>query len=1005
MSDKMQRIPFEKMLTWITRELKEKESIFGVHKDKFYYNETGKSITLFNEKLSSPIGPAAGPNSQLTQNIVCAYLTGSRFIELKTVQVIDGEDITVSKPCINAQDEGYNVEWSTELKVSEAFDEYVKAWFLLHVLMKELKFAKERDFIFNMSVGYDLKGIKSSKIDTYIKGMQDASSTKIWTECQETLLSHIDMFSEFTKEDLEKISPTICSSITISTLHGCPANEIESIASYFLKEKKLNTYIKMNPTLLGEKFVQETLTAMGYDYIVLNGHHFTNDLQYSDGVAMLKRLKAVANNLNLEIGVKLTNTLPAKIMNNELPGEEMYMSGRALFPLSISLASKLAKEFNGDLQISYSGGADFFNIDKILSTGISPITFATSILKPGGYERITQMAKKVEKQLNGKISGINVEILEDIVKETINDKHYRKELRLVNSRKLNSNLQFYDCAVAPCSVGCPINQQISQYTALVGQKKYDEAFKVVAIDNSLPAITSTICNHKCQTKCTRIDYDESVSIRDLKQIAVLNAQDKFIESIEPTEIRNGKKVVIIGAGPAGLSLALFLRRNGIDVTVRDKKEKALGIVEHVIPEFRISSEMIKKDFEMVKKHGVKFQFCIDENINVKELKKEYDYVVLAIGAWKPGKISLSDFDNKAINAISFLEKYKKQEGNISLGKKVCVIGGGDVAMDAARSAKRVSGVEDVSIIYRRTKKYMPADNEEIELAISEGILLKELLTPISINDGKLTCEKMILGDRDASLRRSSVGTGEITTLDADTVIIATGEKIDSNLLRQNEINLDSNEFPIVNEKLETNIENVYIIGDLKKGPSTIVNAIADAKIVTKDILAKEGLSSDFKQKDYCADEKILYRRKGILGDSKSCEEEADRCLGCKNICELCVDVCPNRANVMINVNSDFISNHQIVHLDGMCNECGNCGVFCPHKGNPYKDKITVFWSKEDFENSDNKGFFIENLEKGICLVRTEESDIISYTASQQSEVSKEMASLIQTCIDKYDYML
>ncbi|MBC2459270.1 putative selenate reductase subunit YgfK [Clostridium beijerinckii] len=1005
MSDKMQRIPFEKMLTWITRELKEKESIFGVHKDKFYYNETGKSITLFNEKLSSPLGPAAGPNSQLTQNIVCAYLTGSRFIELKTVQVIDGEDITVSKPCINAQDEGYNVEWSTELKVSEAFDEYVKAWFLLHVLMKELKFAKERDFMFNMSVGYDLKGIKSSKIDTYIKGMQNASSTKIWTECQEALLSHIEMFSEFTKEDLEKISPTICSSITISTLHGCPANEIESIASYFLEEKKLNTYIKMNPTLLGEKFVKETLTAMGYDYIVLNGHHFTNDLQYSDGVAMLKRLKAVANNLNLEIGVKLTNTLPAKIINNELPGEEMYMSGRALFPLSISLASKLAKEFNGDLQISYSGGADFFNIDKILSTGISPITFATSILKPGGYERITQMAKKVEKQLNGKISGINVEILEDIVKETINDKHYRKEQRLVNSRKLNSDLQFYDCAVAPCSVGCPINQQIPQYTALVGQKKYDEAFSIIAIDNALPAITSTICNHKCQTKCTRIDYDESVSIRDLKQIAVLNAQDKFIESIEPTDIRTGKKVVIIGAGPAGLSLALFLRRNGVDVTVRDKKESALGVVEHVIPEFRISSEMIKKDLEMVKKQGVKFQFCIDENINLKDLKKEYDYVVLAIGAWKPGKISLSDCDNKAINAISFLEKYKKQEGNITLGKKVCVIGGGDVAMDAARSAKRVSGVEEVSIIYRRTKKYMPADNEEIELAISEGILLKELLTPISIDDGKLTCEKMILGDRDASLRRSSVGTGEITTLDTDTVIIATGEKIDSNLLRQNEINLDSNEFPVVNEKLETNIANVYIIGDLKKGPSTIVNAIADAKIVTKDILAKEGLSSDFKQQGYCTDEKILYGRKGILGDSKSCEEEADRCLGCKNICELCVDVCPNRANVMINVNSDFVSNHQIIHLDGMCNECGNCGIFCHHKGNPYKDKITVFWSKEDFENSDNKGFFTENLEKGICLVRTEENAIISYTASQQSEVSKKMASLIQTCIDKYDYML
>ena len=153
------------------------------------------------------------------------------------------------------------------------------------------------------------------------------------------------------------------------------------------------------------------LMQMGYDYIVLNGHHFINDLQYADGVAMLKRLKAVAKKLNLEIGVKLTNTLPAKIINNELPGEEMYMSGRSLFPLSIALASKLAKEFNGDLQISYSGGADFFNVDKILATGIQPITFATTILKPGGYERITQMAKKVEGQLKGDFSGINIELV------------------------------------------------------------------------------------------------------------------------------------------------------------------------------------------------------------------------------------------------------------------------------------------------------------------------------------------------------------------------------------------------------------------------------------------------------------------------------------------------------------------------------------------------------------------------------------------------------------------
>lgn len=150
----------------------------------------------------------------------------------------------------------------------------------------------------------------------------------------------------------------------------------------------------MNPTLLGEKFVRDTFDKMGYDYVVLNPNHFINDLQYKDGVSMLKRLKSLAKKLELEIGVKLTNTLPVKIENNELPGEEMYMSGRSLFPLTISLASKLALEFDGDLQISYSGGADFFNVEKILKAGIQPITFATTILKPGGYERITQMAKR-----------------------------------------------------------------------------------------------------------------------------------------------------------------------------------------------------------------------------------------------------------------------------------------------------------------------------------------------------------------------------------------------------------------------------------------------------------------------------------------------------------------------------------------------------------------------------------------------------------------------------------
>ena len=1005
MSDKMYPIPFEKMVIWIMTELKERKSIFGIHQNKFYKNKSDTSITVFGEKLATPIGPAAGPNSQLTQNIVAAYLTGSRFIELKTVQKLDGEDLPVSKPCIFAQDEGYNVEWSTELRVPEAFDEYVKAWFLLHVLMKELKLSCERDFMFNMSVGYDLEGIKTPKIDAYIEGMRNASNTKVWKECTEILKTNMKLFANFNINDLEKISSVVCPSITLSTLHGCPPEEIEKIANYLLKEKNLHTFIKMNPTSLGEEFVRTTLDAMGYEYITLNGHHFIHDLQFGDGVEMLKRLKIVAKDLNLQIGVKLTNTLPAKITEEELPGEEMYMSGRSLYPLSIALASKLAKEFAGDLQISYSGGADFFNIDKILATGIQPITVATTILKSGGYERITQMADKVEPQLKGAFKGINVELLEALAEEVLKDRHYHKELRPVGSRKIPPTLGLYDCYIAPCNIGCPINQRIPEYVALVGDKKYDEAFSVIAMDNASPAITGTICDHQCQYKCTRLDYDESVLIRDMKKLASLNAQDIHISNIKPSPLVGAKKAVIIGAGPAGLAAAMFLRRNGIDVTVREKRDKAYGIVAYVIPEFRIPNDMINKDFEMVKAHGVKFEFGVKEAFNINELKKSYDYVILAMGAWKPGKVHLTEGSEKAINAISFLGNYKEQDGNVTLGKHVCVIGGGDIAMDTSRAAKRAHGVETVTIVYRRTKKLMPADREEIQAAMDDGIMFRELMSPTSIEGNELICEEMVLGEKDATGRRSPVASGKIVRLAADTIIVAVGEKVDSDLLNSLGVHLDVKGFPKVSLALETNFPNVYVAGDMKKGPATIVKAMADGKTVAKAILKKEGIEADFEKILVSMDEETIYSRKGVLKDPIHCEGEAERCLACSYVCEICVDVCPNRANTYINIESGFSLNHQIIHLDGMCNECGNCGTFCPYDGNPYKDKITVFWGEKEFEDSKNKGFLVVDKNKGTYRVRTEDGKVKNYSVGQKNVISEEMEIIIKTFVGNYSYML
>ena len=226
------------------------------------------------------------------------------------------------------------------------------------MISKEFGLGAADGFQFNISVGYDLAGIQSEKIDNFLNTMKHAQDSKIFKSCKAYLLEHVDLFEKVTREDIEAISGDICNSVTISTLHGCPPQEIERIAMYLITEKGFHTFIKCNPTLLGYEYARKTMDDMGYDYVAFGDFHFKDDLQYSDAVPMLKRLMAVCQERNLEFGVKITNTFPVDVKQGELPSEEMYMSGKSLYPLSISVASMLAKDFDGALRISYSGGAD-----------------------------------------------------------------------------------------------------------------------------------------------------------------------------------------------------------------------------------------------------------------------------------------------------------------------------------------------------------------------------------------------------------------------------------------------------------------------------------------------------------------------------------------------------------------------------------------------------------------------------------------------------------------------
>ena len=356
MSDRMNVQPFDVLLNWMLTELEANQSIFGIHRSLFYVPRPDSPYAvenLFGHYLATPIGPGAGPHTQLAQNIVCAWLSGARFIELKTVQVMD--ELEIPRPCIDMEDEGYNVEWSQELKLEQSAGEYVKAWVLVHVLHRYLGFAGPVGTIFNMSVGYNLEGIQSPPMTRFMDRLQDAAEEI--AEIQAVLRQQFPQFGDV------EIPAQITNNVTLSTMHGCPPDEIERIARYLLEGRGLHTFVKLNPTLLGRDVVMRILhDHLGFHEIEIPARVFEHDLQYARAVELIKALKKTATARGLTFGVKLSNTLAMANHKRTLPGDEMYMSGRALYPLTINLFHRLAQEFGGDLDVSFSAGADALNV-------------------------------------------------------------------------------------------------------------------------------------------------------------------------------------------------------------------------------------------------------------------------------------------------------------------------------------------------------------------------------------------------------------------------------------------------------------------------------------------------------------------------------------------------------------------------------------------------------------------------------------------------------------------
>jgi putative selenate reductase len=347
------------------------------------------SVRFHGHRCATPIGPAAGPHTQLAQNIALSWLAGGRILELKTVQVNDR--LVIPRPCIDMRTVGFNIEWSQELVVEESLREYAKARLLVAILGELCGIPDaERDVVFDVSIGYSLDGIRSRTIAAFFEGVRDASPIldRERAALRRELPSSLAHFADVPCE------ARLSDSVTLSTFHGCPADEIAAIGRHLLSELGLHTIVKLNPTLLGFEEVEDVLhRRLGYTKIALWREAFDRDLKWKDAVSIARDLAGEGARRGLGFGVKLTNTLVVVNPGDFMPGEEAYLSGEPLHVLALTLGLRLREELGAAFPISFSAGIDSANVASAVASGFVPVTSCTDLLRPGGYERLHRQAE------------------------------------------------------------------------------------------------------------------------------------------------------------------------------------------------------------------------------------------------------------------------------------------------------------------------------------------------------------------------------------------------------------------------------------------------------------------------------------------------------------------------------------------------------------------------------------------------------------------------------------
>lgn len=430
--------------------------------------------------------------------------------------------------------------------------------------------------------------------------------------------------------------------------------------------------------------------------------------------------------------------------------------------------------------------------------------------------------------------------------------------RVVKSRKIAMELLMSahdgDC-IAPCQLACPANTDCQGYVGLIANGKFEDALKLIKNTNPLPASIGRVCPHPCEKACRRGKVEEPINIAQLKFFAAdLDLKgEKYLPACAKA---TGKKVAIVGGGPAGLTAAYYLRTLGHEVTVFDMMDKMGGMLRYGIPQYRLPKELLDSEIALIEKLGVRLvnNVKFGKDITLDMLKSVNDAVILAPGAWKSSPMRVKGEDiNGVYGGIDFLRSVI--QGNpVPIGEKVAVCGGGNTAMDACRTAVRL-GAKEVYVIYRRTEKEMPAEEIEIKESKEEGVIYKFLTNPVEIHEenGKvcgMTLQLMELGEPDASGRRKPVAIdGRTEYLSLDSVIMAIGQKLDPTDFSVVELT-DRGTILADEDDFKTNIDGVFAIGDAtNKGASIAIAAIGEADRCVKSVDAYlKGEELDFTPK-------------------------------------------------------------------------------------------------------------------------------------------------------------